>query len=80
MQTRLRGAARDWYDDLEDYSATWGTWKEWLTKAIPRRGGRGSKCRGQVVPIEIAPRRKEIAIDVKCVAKRHIIAPLRQPF
>ncbi|CAB3231923.1 unnamed protein product [Arctia plantaginis] len=22
MQTRLRGAARDWYDDLEDYSAT----------------------------------------------------------
>ncbi|CAB3224591.1 unnamed protein product [Arctia plantaginis] len=36
MQTRLRGAARDWYDDLEDYSATWGTWKEWLTKAFPR--------------------------------------------
>lgn len=36
MQTRLRGAARDWYDDLEDYSATWDTWKEWLTKAFPR--------------------------------------------
>lgn len=36
MQTRLRGAARDWYDDLDDYSATWGTWKEWLTKAFPR--------------------------------------------
>lgn len=29
MQNRLRG-------DLEDYSATWGTWKEWLRKAFPR--------------------------------------------
>jgi hypothetical protein len=36
MQTRLRGAARDWYDDLDDYDATWILWKDRLTKAFPR--------------------------------------------
>lgn len=36
MQTRLRGAAREWYDDLDDYDATWTLWKDKLTKAFPR--------------------------------------------
>lgn len=36
MQIRLRGAAREWYDDLEDYAATWTQWKEDLSRAFPR--------------------------------------------
>ncbi|XP_052744769.1 uncharacterized protein LOC112043480 [Bicyclus anynana] len=36
MQVRLRGAAREWYDDLDDYGASWAQWKENLTKAFPR--------------------------------------------
>lgn len=30
MQIRLRGAAREWYDDLDDYAASWNLWKEKL--------------------------------------------------
>ncbi|KAH9641256.1 hypothetical protein HF086_016429 [Spodoptera exigua] len=36
MQLRLRGAARDWYDDLENYDLTWDGWKEMLRVAFPR--------------------------------------------
>lgn len=36
MQIRLRGSARDWYDDLEDYSLSWDGWKEALRTAFPR--------------------------------------------
>ncbi|XP_041978509.1 uncharacterized protein LOC121737758 [Aricia agestis] len=36
MQIRLRGAAREWYDELEDYTATWSQWKQNLTCAFPR--------------------------------------------
>ncbi|XP_047998741.1 uncharacterized protein LOC125236089 [Leguminivora glycinivorella] len=36
MQIRLRGSARDWYDDLEDYNLTWEEWKQTLQTAFPR--------------------------------------------
>ncbi|XP_072939233.1 uncharacterized protein [Epargyreus clarus] len=36
MQTRLRGAARDWYDELDDYEGTWTTWKQRLLQVFPR--------------------------------------------
>lgn len=36
MQTRLRGAAHDWYDNLDNYEATWVLWKKKLLKAFPR--------------------------------------------
>lgn len=36
MQLRLRGSARDWYDDLEEYDMTWDEWKETLKTAFPR--------------------------------------------
>ncbi|XP_061729054.1 uncharacterized protein LOC133533980 [Cydia pomonella] len=36
MQIRLRGSARDWYDDLEDYDLTWDEWKHTLQMAFPR--------------------------------------------
>ncbi|XP_049694518.2 uncharacterized protein LOC126054168 [Helicoverpa armigera] len=36
MQLRLRGSAREWYDDLEDYDLTWDEWKEMLRTAFPR--------------------------------------------
>ncbi|CAK1577907.1 unnamed protein product [Parnassius mnemosyne] len=36
MQLRLRGSARDWYDDLEDYDLTWSEWKNALETAFPR--------------------------------------------
>ncbi|XP_064076295.1 uncharacterized protein LOC135194611 [Vanessa tameamea] len=36
MQIRLRGSARDWYDDLDDYDLTWMEWKDALETAFPR--------------------------------------------
>lgn len=36
MQIRLRGSAREWYDNLENYDLTWGEWKEALQTAFPR--------------------------------------------
>ncbi|CAH2268726.1 jg229 [Pararge aegeria aegeria] len=36
MQLRLRGSAREWYDDLENYDLTWNGWKETLKIAFPR--------------------------------------------
>ncbi|XP_037295342.1 uncharacterized protein LOC119189528 [Manduca sexta] len=36
MQIRLRGSAREWYDDLEDYNLTWSEWKNALETAFPR--------------------------------------------
>ncbi|XP_049871310.1 uncharacterized protein LOC126370478 [Pectinophora gossypiella] len=36
MQIRLRGSARDWYDDLDDYDLTWKEWKNALQTAFPR--------------------------------------------
>ncbi|CAB3222831.1 unnamed protein product [Arctia plantaginis] len=36
MQIRLRGTARDWYDDLDDYDFTWKGWKDALETAFPR--------------------------------------------
>ncbi|CAK1553812.1 unnamed protein product, partial [Leptosia nina] len=36
MQLRLRGTARDWYDDLDDYNLTWEQWKNTLQTAFPR--------------------------------------------
>lgn len=36
MQIRLRGSAREWYDDLETYDLTWEEWKEALQIAFPR--------------------------------------------
>lgn len=36
MQLRLRGSARDWYEDLEDYNLTWDQWKTALQTAFPR--------------------------------------------
>lgn len=36
MQIRLRGSARDWYDDLDDYDLTWEGWKDSLETAFPR--------------------------------------------
>ncbi|KAI5636505.1 ecdysteroid kinase domain-containing protein [Phthorimaea operculella] len=36
MQIRLRGSARDWYDDLDDYNLTWNQWKHALQTAFPR--------------------------------------------
>lgn len=36
MQLRLRGAARSWYEDLEDYNLTWAEWKETIMTAFPR--------------------------------------------
>lgn len=36
MQIRLRGSAREWYDDLEDYNLTWNDWKQALQTAFPR--------------------------------------------
>ena len=36
MQIRLRGSAREWYDDLEDYNLDWDGWKNALQTAFPR--------------------------------------------
>ncbi|XP_064071518.1 uncharacterized protein LOC113396617 [Vanessa tameamea] len=36
MQVRLRGSAREWYDDLEDYDMNWEEWKQALETAFPR--------------------------------------------
>lgn len=36
MQIRLRGSARNWYDNLEDYSMNWSEWKNELEAAFPR--------------------------------------------
>lgn len=36
MQMRLRGSARDWYEDLEDYRMDWNQWKAALETAFPR--------------------------------------------
>ncbi|XP_072934944.1 uncharacterized protein [Epargyreus clarus] len=36
MQLRLRGSARRWYDNLEDYSLDWEGWKDALKTAFPR--------------------------------------------
>lgn len=36
MQLRLRGSARAWYEDLEDYNRTWDQWKTALQTAFPR--------------------------------------------
>lgn len=36
MQLRLRGAAREWYDQLEDYDLSWDCWKDSLSMAFPR--------------------------------------------
>ncbi|XP_072933725.1 uncharacterized protein [Epargyreus clarus] len=36
MQLRLRGSAREWYDDLENYDLTWDEWKQMLRTAFPR--------------------------------------------
>ncbi|KAJ8711011.1 hypothetical protein PYW07_008253 [Mythimna separata] len=36
MQIRLRGSARDWYDDLDNYDLTWEEWKDALETAFPR--------------------------------------------
>ncbi|XP_045451544.1 uncharacterized protein LOC123660531 [Melitaea cinxia] len=36
MQLRLRGSAREWYDDLDNYDLTWDEWKEMLQTAFPR--------------------------------------------
>ncbi|CAG9574293.1 unnamed protein product [Danaus chrysippus] len=33
MQIRLRGSARDWYEDLEDYDLIWTEWKDALETA-----------------------------------------------
>lgn len=36
MQLRLRGSARRWYDDLDDYNLSWAEWKKALETAFPR--------------------------------------------
>ncbi|XP_050563203.1 uncharacterized protein LOC126912890 [Spodoptera frugiperda] len=36
MQLRLRGSARDWYEDLEEYNMSWEEWKNTLHTAFPR--------------------------------------------
>lgn len=36
MQLRLRGSARRWYDDLDDYDLDWDGWKNALETAFPR--------------------------------------------
>ncbi|CAK1592481.1 unnamed protein product [Parnassius mnemosyne] len=36
MQLRLRGSARRWYDDLDDYNLDWDGWKRALEMAFPR--------------------------------------------
>ncbi|KAI5641329.1 hypothetical protein NE865_06367 [Phthorimaea operculella] len=36
MQIRLRGSARQWYDDLEEYADSWSVWKDMLIRAFPR--------------------------------------------
>lgn len=36
MQLRLRGSARRWYDDLDDYDLDWEGWKNALKTAFPR--------------------------------------------
>lgn len=36
MQLRLRGSARDWYNDLDDYNFDWSGWKSALQTAFPR--------------------------------------------
>lgn len=36
MQIRLKGAARDWFNKIEDYGKTWNEWKVCLTHAFPR--------------------------------------------
>ncbi|XP_048487727.1 uncharacterized protein LOC125491008 [Plutella xylostella] len=36
MQLRLRGSARRWYDELENYNLRWEDWKSALRTAFPR--------------------------------------------
>lgn len=36
MQARLEGAARKWYNRLEDYDRTWVQWQELLKRTFPR--------------------------------------------
>ncbi|XP_041972311.1 uncharacterized protein LOC121728237 [Aricia agestis] len=36
MQLRLRGSARRWYDELDDYNLDWDAWKRALEIAFPR--------------------------------------------
>lgn len=36
MQLRLRGSARDWYNDLDSYDLDWPGWKHALQSALPR--------------------------------------------
>ena len=36
MQTRLRGSARQWYDQRDEYNLTWEQWKSELTATFPR--------------------------------------------
>ena len=35
MQSRLRGVAREWYDNLREYRKSWEEWKEMLTVTFP---------------------------------------------
>lgn len=36
MQLRLRGSARDWYNDLDSYDLDWTGWKDAIQTAFPR--------------------------------------------
>lgn len=35
MHMRLRGSARDWYENLDDYALDWNGWKSALERAFP---------------------------------------------